>query len=320
LGGAREGAARRTAAAAGGLLRRAWVRRPSAPVAGAIGLAAAVALTGVEAVLFRAGLPERLPSDLDWRAAGALVARDARPGDAALVSPPWAERARSALPGAVPLLPLRRAGDEDLVGVRRVWLVSLPQAPGSSGRSAADLSARAVAVDGPQRLGALEVTLYTIAAPTLPLAYLPDLLAGAEVQAGDRPCPSAGARGFHCPPSAARVAREVREVNGVVRPCILVAPDPAAEVPLAAAFPAVPIGRLLRGQAAAAGPGGAPARLAVSIDGEMVGTVGIANDGAWRAFELDTGRFAGGARRVTLVLPGAAPDAPPVCVEVMSLP
>jgi hypothetical protein len=278
-----------------------------------------VAVAGAHAILFQAGLAERLPSTLDWRAAAALVTRDARPGDATLVSPPWAERARSALPSAVPVLPVRRAVAGDLVGVRRVWLLSLPGAPGFTQRFAADLSARSVAVDGPQRLGALEVSLYTIAAPTLPLAYLPDLLAGAEVRLGETPCPAGPSRAFGCPGSTARVAREVRELDAVARPCIAAASDPGAGADLVLTFLALPVGRVLRGHAAAVAPGAA-VRLVVSIDGEEVGTVEVPGAGSGRPFQLDTARFAGGLRSLSFALAGAGPATPTLCVEAMTLP
>jgi hypothetical protein len=311
---------RRAAAATGRALRQAWARRPSAPTAGALALAAAVALAGGSGILFQARLPGRLPSALHWSAAAALLERDAQPGDAAITSPNWAERARSALPGSVPVLPLQRVAGEDLVGVRRVWLVALPDAPGYSARAAGDLSARAVAVDGPQRLGALEVTRFTIAAPTLPLAYLPDRLARAEVRLGEHTCAADDSLAFRCPEVAAPlVAREVREVDAAARPCIVAAPDPAAGAALVLTFPDVPIGRALRGHAAAAGVG-APVRLAAQIDGEEVGAIEVSGAPRWQAFQLDTARFAGSFRRVAFVLTGAGPQAPPVCFEAMTLP
>jgi hypothetical protein len=218
------------------------------------------------------------------------------------------------------VLPLRRTAGEDLVGVRRVWLLSLPEAPGSSGQLAADLSARAVAVDGPQRLGALQVTRYTIAAPTLPLAYLPDRLSGAEVRLGETACPAGTSLAFACPESVAGVAREVREVDAVARPCILAVPDPSARGNLALTFPAVAIGRSLRGHAAVVGAGAAPVRLAARIDGEGVGAVEIPGNGAWRTFQLDTARFAGAIRSLGLEVTGSGPDVPPVCIEALTLP
>ena len=323
-GAARDRAApalRRAAAAFGRAIRGAWARRPSASTAGALALAATVALAGASGVLFQAALPGRLPSALHWQAAAALLARDAQPGDAALVSPHWAERARSVLPSLVPVLLVRRVAGDDLVGVRRVWLVSLPDAPGYSARSASELAARAVAVDGPQRLGALEVTRFTIAAPTLPLAYLPDRLAGAEVHLGERPCTADASLAFRCPETAApRVAREVREMDATARPCILAAPDPAAGAALVVSFPGVPVGRALRGHAAAAGARGAPVRITAQVDGEEVGAFEVTGAPGWRAFQIDTTRFAGGLRQVAFVLTGAGPDAPPVCFEAMTLP
>ncbi|HSN92135.1 MAG TPA: hypothetical protein VLS93_12970 [Anaeromyxobacteraceae bacterium] len=323
-GAAREraaGAVRESVAAAGRAFRASWSRRPSRSTAGALALAAVVVAAGTSSILFQAGLPRRLPSGLHWKAAAALLSRDGQPGDAAIVSPHWAERARSALPASVPVLPLRRVTGDDLVGVRRVWLVSLPDAPGPSTGVASELAARSVKVDDPQRLGALEVALFTIAAPTLPLAYLPDRLAGAEVRLGEQACAADASGAFRCQDQAVvRVAREVREMDSTARPCLLAAPDPAAGEALVVTFPAVPVGRALRGHAAAVGPRGGAVRLVARLDGEEVGTIEVAGGPGWRAFQLDTTRFAGSLRQVSFAIAGTSPEAPPVCLEAMTLP
>ncbi|HUL61233.1 MAG TPA: hypothetical protein VLU43_18285 [Anaeromyxobacteraceae bacterium] len=308
-----------------------WARRPT-PLRGvAAAFAAAVAALGVWGILFQAGLPARLPAPLDWAAAAALLARDGRPGDAAVPSPAWAERTREVLPAQIPVLALPRLDREDLVGVRRVWLVALPDLPRAPWRAEIDLLERAARAEGPLRLGAIEVTRYDVAAPALPLAFLPDRLAAATVTVGDGRCAPDPAGAFSCPPpGAARVAREVRDVAGLARPCLVVRPDAAAGAPVTISFADVPMGRTLRGHAAAipAPPGEgaagaplrAPLRLALQIDGDEVGSVELTAAGRWQPFRIDTTLHAGSARAVALLVTAAAPDAPAVCVDLVTLP
>lgn len=298
-----------------------WRRRPRGARAAALLFTSGSAGLGAAGILLQAGLAARLPRPLDWAAAAALVERDARAGDAVLLSPPWAERARLVLPARVPVL--AGAPDDDvLTGVRRVWLVSLPQSPGFSWAPELALLERAARSGFSAPLGGLEVTRFDVAAPILPLAFLPDRLAGAQVSLGDLPCPPEGA-GFRCPgPAAVRVERTVREIDGLPRPCLLAAPDPAAGAPLVVTFPAIPVGRSLRGHAGVAGDAaaglGAAVRIAVQVDGEEAGAAEISG-GGWHAFQLDTSRLAGPARTVSLVLTSAeTPGA--LCLDAVTLP
>jgi hypothetical protein len=312
----------RGAAGAAELLRWLWARRPTAGRAVALAFVAGLALAGARGVLFQAGLGARLPSPLDWAALGALLERDARPGDAVALSPPWAERARLVAPAQVPVLSWPRYAGEDLVGVRRVWLVSLARAPGFSWAPESDLLERASADGSPLPLGGLEVSRHDLAAPELPLAFLPDRLGQAEVRLGDAACAPEGT-GFRCPgPSAVRVERAVREVGGLPRPCLVAPPDQEAGAPLTLAFAGVPVGRVLRGHAGIAGDppgaGEAPVRISALVDGEDAGEVEIAGPG-WRAFQLDTSRFAGRARTVSLVLTAAAAPGR-LCLDAVTLP
>jgi len=300
------------------LARAAWSRRPPAPRATAIGLSGALALAGVLAVLAQARLPGRLPSARDWEALRALLEREARPGDAVALSPHWAERAREVLPASLPILAHARFAGEDLVGVRRVWLVSLVDAPGFSFAPEVDLVQRAARSDPPGRVGALEVTRYDVAFPVLPLAFLPDRLALAEVSRGGVRCDADGAGGFRCGGASARVAREVREVAGAPRPCLVAVPGDGE--PLTFDFPPVRVGRLLRGHAGAVGSArlAAPLRVAVLVDGEEAGAAEVSG-AAFAPFQMDTTRFAGRNRRVSLVVstPGGGAE---VCLDAVTLP
>jgi hypothetical protein len=181
----------------------------------------------------------------------------------------------------------------------------------------ADLAARAPAGEGPVRLGALELSRHDLVAPALPLDFLPDRLAGAQVAAGGEPCEAAGPLAFRC--GGARVAREVREVDGRPRPCISVRTGAAGPVEIA--IPGVPVARLVRGHAGliagSAGAPGAPVRVALRAVGQEV-DVELAGPG-WRRLEIDTGRGADPVGEVEIAV--ASPDAGrEVCVDVAALP
>jgi hypothetical protein len=314
----------RIAAASGAAARWAWARRPPAPRAIALGFVAAAALAGAASILAQSGLPSRLPARLDWRAAAALLERDARPGDAVSLSPPWAERARLLLPAGVPAVSAARLADEDLVGVRRVWLLSIPQAPGFAWDREVELMERSARSDGPVPLGALEVARYDLSVPELPLAFLPDRLPAAAARIGEEDCvPVEGA--LRCGGHGVTIERTVREVGGVARPCLLVeagaSPRAAIRAAIALAFSAVPVGRALRGHVGVprdpAGPR-SPVRVALAVDGEEAGAAEITG-GGWTPFQIDTTRFAARQRRVELVL--SAPAWPSeLCLDALTLP
>jgi hypothetical protein len=302
----------RTAAAS------AWGRRPPGPRAAAMAFAAAVAFAGAWSVLAQAAVARRLPAPLDWAAARALVERDARPGDAAAVSPAWAERAREVLPSSVPLLGLSRFAGEDLVGVRRVWLIALADAPWSRWDAEIDLVERAARAEAPARLGALDVTRFDLAFPTIPLAFLPDRLGQAAVTLGGAPCDAAGPGRFRCGGGAAEVAREVREIAGVPRPCLTASSPVPLDAPLAIAFPPMRLGRTLHGHAGATADGpGAPVRIAVLLEGEEAGAAEVQGRG-WSPFRVDMSRSAGQHRALSLVL--TSPGELSLCLDALVLP
>jgi hypothetical protein len=296
----------------------AWARRPPGPRLAAIAFAGAIAVAGAWSVLAQARLASRLPTPLDWAAARALLERDARPGDAAALAPGWAERAREVLPASVPLVPQGRLAAEELAGVRRVWLVSLPLAPGFRWDAEADLSDRASRVDPPARVGALEIARFDLASPTLPIAFLPDRLTRGGATLGTTDCDAAGPGRFRCG-TAAQVERTVRDVGGTARPCLSIASAGPLEMPLVVTFPPSRIGRTIDGHAGAARPGGdaAPVRVAVLLDGEEIGSAELSG-GGWAPFRIDTSRSAGQVRAVGLVVTSPAPLS--LCLEAMVLP
>ncbi len=297
----------------------AWTRRPAPRRAAAMAFVAATAAACAWAVLAQARLPSRLPSAIDWAAARALLERDARPGDAVVLAPPWAERAREVLPASVAVLAQSRYAGEDLIGVRRVWLLSLPDAPRFTWDVELDLLERAARSEPPARLGAIAVTRYELAFPTLPLAFLPDRLGRASVSLGTAPCLPEGDGRFRCGAGAAQVERSVREVGGVPRPCLAATAPAGVGAPLIVEFSPTRIGRTLYGHAGPAGQGlgGALVRIAVQLDGEEVGAAEISPT-AWGSFRIDMTRVAGQTRPLALVLTSPGPLA--LCLDAVVLP
>jgi len=301
------------------LARDSWQRRPPARRAVAILFALAGVAAGVTSTAWQSSLRARLPSPLDWDALRALLERDARPGDALVPAPAWAERVRLLAPPAAPVASYEGGTAEDLPGVRRVWLAALPALPRFSWGTELGLLARSSGSEPTLALGALEVTRFQLAAPQLPMAFLPDLLGQAEVKLGDQPCLPEQEGVLRCA-DGGEVARSVREVGGRPRPCLVVHPDAAAGAPLALTFRGVPLGRAFHGHAGVAGDPGAtaPVRLSVHVDDEEAGEVELASPG-WQAFDVDTARFAGHARDVTLVLTSAARPGP-LCLDAVTVP
>lgn len=110
---------------------------------------------GAGSLLFDLTLSWRLPSDADWaEAAGALRSRT-REGDALQLWPAWAERARLFV-DSMPVLAEEDLAQADYVGVRRLWVLSLPRAPFVHAPDAA-LRGRGATPGDEQRFGALSL-------------------------------------------------------------------------------------------------------------------------------------------------------------------
>lgn len=311
---------RETLAATGGLAARLWAARPPPRRAWAMAFLAAAAAAAAASVLARAALADRLPSPRDWEAVRTILERDARPGDAVLVEPAWAERARAVLPPATPLLPLASLEGEVLLGVRRVWVLAFASAALASRERQAALLLRGSLAGPPVRTGALELSRVDLTYPSVPLAFLPDHLSRAAVSLGDAPCPASNGA-FRCPGAApVTVAREVREVGGAPRPCIAVSAARGLPAPLELAFPSALLGRAIRGHAGAlvAPSLPAPLRVSVRVSGEEAGTEDLSG-GGFLPFRADTARFAGVARAVSLTL--TTPGVPArFCLDAAILP
>lgn len=289
---------------------------PPRPVAWAGLLALLVAVAGLGGLWFQATLPGRLPAGTDWTAVAAILARDARPGDAVALAPAWAERAREVLPERLPArpdvllpvlaLPSYAAGDEDLPGVRRVWLVSLPDVPGGAGRAAAQLAARSSSVEPPTRLGRIELARFDLARPVLPAWSLAERLPAATVDAG-----------------GGSVTDAIREVAFLPRRCVLVRFPEAGGGPAAIRLPAAPLGSALRGRAALVGdpgPGDGAATVTVRVDDVEVHRVEAGPRASRAPFRVDPARLPPGPHAVTLTVEpsGAIPRG--ICLELQAIP
>jgi len=287
----------------------------------AIALAALLFALGAGGFSFQLALSSLLPSPLDWEAAAALLERDARPGDAVLISPTWAERIRELAPRGMPVLANPPSAPGELEGVRRVWLLSLPRAPFFSYRPELDLLARSSAPEPPLALGRLTLSRYEITHPDLPLATLAERLPVAKAWLADHPCTS-DRGGFRCTSERAEVSLEsgVVEVNGLSRSCLLARASGNGGA-LSVVFPGVPVGRTLRVNAALV-PGGdappsVPLAVVVRVDGEEAAAVQLEGAG-WPAFRVDTGRWAG--QRHSVALEFVVPENRALCLQAVTLP
>jgi hypothetical protein len=129
-------------------------------------LFAALVAVGAGSLLFDLTLPFRLPSDADWaEAAGALRAR-AQPGDAVQPWPAWAERIRLFV-DAMPVLAEEDLQGGDYVGVRRLWVLSLPRTPFFSPPDAALRARGATPAEDEQRFGALALRPWELRAAAI---------------------------------------------------------------------------------------------------------------------------------------------------------
>jgi hypothetical protein len=288
---------------------------PPQPVAWAALLAVAIVASGTFGLWFMARLPGRLPTATDWKAVAVLLTRDLRPGDAVALAPAWAERAREVLPDRVPsrpevripvlALPSWTEADAPLPGVRRVWLLSLPAAPGGPGPAGEQLRARSAAVEGPVRIGRIEVTRIDLRDPLLPSWTLAGGLAAARVETRG-PAPT----------------RETREVGFLPRDCVVLRfPGPKAEA-VSLRIPAVPVGRILWAHAGMVGdpPRGAPpVSLRVKLDGVEVGR-GEAAGPFLASVVIDTARLSSPGRELTLEAVPTGPLPRGICVDVWSVP
>jgi hypothetical protein len=242
------------------------------------------------------------PSGSDYARAAAHVRGRFEPGDLVDLNPFWARRAQELL-GDLPLAAFRRLDEEDLSRYRRVWLISLF---GAERRPEVrrGLDARSSLLEE-RRFGGLDLRLYRLPEPARVLFDFREQLAQARVFVEDRgrrlSC-DRWARG-HWLCGVARwntVGREIVSIGDEPRAVIWAHPVEWGVKTIE--FEDVPLGRLLRLRAGfrdeAVRHGGAPATLAVEIDGREVARWLREGRPGWAALDVDTSAFGGGRRRV----------------------
>jgi hypothetical protein len=114
-------------------------------------------------LLFDLTLSLRLPSDADWAEAAGALRAGAAPGDAVQIWPVWAERARMFV-DAAPVLAEEDPGNADYLGVRRLWVLSLPRTPFFRAADGA-LRARGATAAEERRFGALSLRAWDLHSP-----------------------------------------------------------------------------------------------------------------------------------------------------------
>ena len=120
------------------------------------------------------------------------------------------------------------------------------------------------------------------------------------------------------------MVRQVREVEGLPRTCLVIEPSPGAAA-LRIVFDAVPLGRALRGHTGIVGEaalrGEEPVEVGVEVDGERVLALEEpATVPGWHRFEGVTRSSAGGAGRVTFTLSTRDPGPRPLCLDAYTVP
>lgn len=250
--------------------------------------AIALAATGVVSLVFWLTLDRRLPTDDDWVSVHAFIKQHAEPDDAVVVAPTWATRGRDFLT-STPVFTLDDFQNGELLGVSRVWLVALEQAPHFSPDDA-----RATVgpnCDAPYSFGALSAR--SCQQPTVDIKWrLSDEIRNARVRiAGKKPqpCPWRENR-FECGRGGWNTVHagwyEVQE-----SPMRCVWAHPVGRDALEITFDAVPTGHVIRGRGAfvgqAAATGGAPVQLEIARSGQNLGNVRFENRFGRQPFEFE---------------------------------
>jgi hypothetical protein len=279
------------------------------------------------ALVYWLRLPSQLPSRDDWEAISRDIAARATPGDAVLLDPHWAERARLFVP-ATPVLNLGRSpAREDLAGYRRILLLSLPDLPRSDLAAAIQrLEAfRFRKVEGPIRRGALALTVLENAQVEAPSFDFTGQIAQAKVfirrsDGAEEICPLVNGR-HPCPRAGwINVGIETKEI--ALKPVRCLWAHPAGREPLVVEYPSAPLSNELRvmggivGQIAYRTEHYAPVRLEVKIDGQPAAELEFPPGAPGeRRRTLDTRALAGTRHRVQFEVSADNPDMRHFCFD-----
>ncbi|MBJ6759215.1 hypothetical protein JGU66_00480 [Myxococcaceae bacterium JPH2] len=289
-------------------------------------------LVALLCLLFHFRLPGRLPSEADYRAVAERLRAEARPGDAVLLFPWWAERARLYLPPEIPIYGWLASDKADLSAHPRIWVLGQPELPRSDAAAfdAAFLPGRKAA--GPTtHAGTLTLGLYDNGRYRPRRWVASEAFARARVyleqQDGSRhECPFDG-QAHRCPgPPYLYVAPEWHEILYEPRHCLWMH-APGGPQRLVAEFDDVPGGLGLRLE------GGIIFEFAHSKDPRLSTAYLGVDDAASHARLLEVPIPPGreGVQASEIILPPGAPrtvkvwvqadnaDSRQVCLDVMAL-
>ncbi len=298
--------------------------------------ALSIALAGALSLLFYAKLPSTLPSEEDYRAAiaatGASKARSA-PGDALLLSPHWAERARL-FAGTLPVINVTRAPlREQIRELPRLFLLTLPELPRAGTTEMVEALRRAhfEQQGETERFGALSLSLFVNREQERPLERASALLSQAEVyiakaDGGHEPYTrTAPARFSSSRAGWLTVEANTYEIDQDPFHCVYA--HPVGAEPLVLEFPRFPLGRTFKvtagliGQMALRSEGFGPLDFTVSIDGGPSERLTLLpRDPGARFFTLETTSLAGKSARVRFEVVAPNPHWRIFCFEAEALP
>lgn len=219
--------------------------RPLARLEATVFIAAALL-----SIVFYLRLPSTLPSDDDYTEATREIAQRALSGDAVLLDPHWAERARLFATG-VPVLNLgRHPTREDLRGYGRLFVFSLPDLPRSDMPATFAFleSAHFRRLEAPRRHGRIAVTLFENQRIERPSFDFTGEVGAAKVfirrrDGSEEICPRSGKR-HPCPRAGwINVGEETKEIAFKPHRCLWA--HPAGAEPLVVEYSEVPLGRTL---------------------------------------------------------------------------
>ena len=294
--------------------------------------AAAFLTLALMAVIFWVRLPLSLPSEDDYRAAAQDIGSRAAQGDAVLLDPHWAERARLFLQGTPVLNLARKPVREDLRGYGHVFLLSLPDLPRSDQAGAFTFleSIKFRRAEEPRRHGRLTVTLFENTELERPTFDFTSEVAGAQVYIrrpdGSREiCPAMGGR-HPCPRAGwINVGEEIKEIDSKPFRCLWA--HPAGSEPLVVEYPDAPLGKTLDvvggivGQIVYRHESYGTLTLTVKIDGNLAASVefppGVPGE---RRRAIDTSAQAGGRHLVQFEVSAPNPDMRHFCFAAEAYP
>ncbi len=213
------------------------------PIEGAV-----IFLVAVLCLAFQVRLPAQLPSEADYLEVQKVLEAEAQPGDAVLLYPWWTERARLFAPERVTVVGYQGSDSDSLELHGRVWVLSQPDLPKSSGSTfMAAFSPQRTAIGAERTFGRLHLGLYQNGRAR-PLRFsFTDAIASAQVYVegpdGSRtPCGWDG-RAHRCP-GGNYVAPEWHEIRFQPRRCLRMYP-PGGPSKLVVELPSVPAADVL---------------------------------------------------------------------------